>query len=128
MESKFKGTCEFCGKSWLPGTSIDKTGKQKATGKDAWCPDGRNCQGLMETSGTQQFTNTAIFTDPGELSDDEQILVDGEKRLESIAYKIAKDSHPDMDENSNTFGQIVNAKTSHLEMLMLIKALKEKSS
>ena len=129
MKAKFdNGKCYACGKTWQLGDEINQTGKTNSKGNPAWCIDGKNCQGLMETSGTQQFTNTAIFTDPGELSDDEQILVDGEKRLESIAYKIAKDSHPDMDENSNTFGQIVNAKTSHLEMLMLIKALKEKSS
>jgi hypothetical protein len=46
----------------------------------------------------------------------------------SYAYKITKETHPDLSENSNGFGMIVNAKTMQLLALMQIKATKESST
>ena len=51
-------------------------------------------------------------------------LVIGLKTMRALAYQDAKDVHPDMPENSNTFGQIVNAGISHLINLAKVKALK----
>ena len=131
MKAKFdNGKCYACGKTWKLGDEINQTGKTNSKGNPAWCVDGKNCQGNMTFGGspTSSVSETTIYTDPEELSDDEQILYDGLARVESLAYKRAKETHPDMSESSNTFGQIVNAKTTHLLSLMLIKATKEKSS
>lgn len=57
-------------------------------------------------------------------TEDMKELVMGLKTMRSLAYKDAKDVHPDMPENSNTFGQIVNAGISHLINLAKVKALK----
>ena len=57
---------------------------------------------------------------------DMQELVLGLKTMRSLAYQDAKDVHPDMAENSNVFGQIVNAGMTHLINLAMIKALKTK--
>ena len=57
---------------------------------------------------------------------DMQELVLGLKTMRSLAYQDAKDVHPDMAENSNVFGQIVNAGMTHLINLAEIKALKTK--
>lgn len=57
-------------------------------------------------------------------TDDMKELVLGLKTMRSLAYQDAKDVHPDMPENSNTFGQIVNAGVSHLINLAKVKAMK----
>ena len=54
-------------------------------------------------------------------------LVIGLKTMRALAYQDAKDIHPDMPENSNTFGQIVNAGISHLINLAKVKAMKTRS-
>ena len=51
-------------------------------------------------------------------------LVIGLKTMRALAYQDVKDVHPDMPENSNTFGQIVNAGISHLINLAKVKAMK----
>ena len=51
-------------------------------------------------------------------------LVIGLKTMRALAYQDAKDVHPDMPENSNVFGQIVNAGISHLINLAKVKAMK----
>ena len=51
-------------------------------------------------------------------------LVIGLKTMRALAYQDTKDVHPDMPENSNTFGQIVNANVSHLINLAKVKAMK----
>jgi hypothetical protein len=42
-----------------------------------------------------------------------------------LSYKDAKEVHPDLDENSNTFGTIVNAGITHLINLAQVKATKD---
>jgi|AACY02.18.fsa_nt_gi hypothetical protein len=132
MKAKFdNGKCYACGKTWKLGDEIGQTGKTNSKGNPAWCIDGANCQGNMQTSGTIGFKaseDKIIWKEPGELSEDEQILLAGQERVESLAYKITKETHPDLSENSNGFGMIVNAKTMQLLALMQIKATKESST
>ena len=59
-----------------------------------------------------------------EKTEDMKELVLGLKIMRKLAYEDAKDIHPDMPENSNTFGQIVNAGISHLINLAKVKAMK----
>lgn len=61
-----------------------------------------------------------------EQTEDMKELVLGLKTMRSLAYQDAKDVHPDMPENSNTFGQIVNASISHLINLAKVKAIRGK--
>lgn len=77
-------------------------------------------------SVAQQVTEVNVIWEyPETLTDDEQVLVGGLKRMRSLAYKDAKDVHPEMNENSNTFGTIVSAGTTQLTLLALVKAIKE---
>lgn len=62
-----------------------------------------------------------------EFTADMEELMLGLKTMRSLAYQDAKDVHPDMSENSNTFGQIVNAGISHLINLAKVKALRVKA-
>lgn len=62
-----------------------------------------------------------------EFTADMEELMLGLKTMRSLAYQDAKDVHPDMAENSNTFGQIVNAGISHLINLAKVKALRVKA-
>ena len=52
-------------------------------------------------------------------------MYDGLVRVEELAYKRVKEQQPDLSENSNIFGQIVNAKSNQLIGLLEIKAIKD---
>ena len=58
-------------------------------------------------------------------SEDMKQLVLGLESMRSLAYEDAKELHPEMNENSNTFGQIVYATTHNLIELAKVKAIKE---
>ena len=45
--------------------------------------------------------------------------------ITSVAYKLTKYQHPTLDDQSSTFGQIVNAKTGHL-VALTIRMMDEK--
>ena len=62
-----------------------------------------------------------------EKSDDMKQLEGGLEAMISLAYGIVKKSNPEMSENGNTFGQIVNARTTQLIALAQVKATKEKN-
>ena len=79
-----------------------------------------------ERSPNQSLFDTVKWD---KISEDEKTsdmleLVIGLKTMRALAYQDAKDVHPDMPENSNTFGQIVNAGISHLINLAKVKAMK----
>jgi hypothetical protein len=107
---------------------------QDNNGKAHYTRDG-NCAGAKDFSPTinnmpsvaQQVTTQKVNWEevPEELTEDEQVLLGGLKRMRILSYKDAKEVHPDLDENSNTFGQIVNAGITHLVNLALVKATKE---
>ena len=52
-------------------------------------------------------------------------LIAGLNGMRALAYQNAKELHSDMNVNSNTFGQIVNANMTHLIQLAKVKAIKE---
>ena len=83
----------------------------------------------VERSSNQSlFDNVKWSTVPeDEKTEDMRELVMGLKVMRNLAYEDAKDIHPDMPENSNTFGQIVNAGISHLINLAKVKAMKARS-
>lgn len=91
------------------------------------------CKGAKtESSTTHQVSTQTVESVKWEVlqkedyTADMQELVLGLKTMRSLAYQDAKDVHPDMAENSNVFGQIVNAGMTHLINLAEIKALKTK--
>ena len=82
-----------------------------------------------KTSNQNPFLDEKVVWDilqTEEYTDDMKELVLGLKTMRSLAYQDAKDVHPEMSENSNTFGQIVNAGISHLINLAKVKALRTK--
>jgi hypothetical protein len=84
----------------------------------------------MPKSVAQTVTETKVnwvSISDDEKSDDMKQLVLGLESMRSLAYEDAKKTHPDMSENSNVFGQIVNAGISHLIELAKVKAIKESS-
>ena len=103
---------------------------QDNNGKAHYTRDG-NCAGSSPTinnmpSVAQQVTTHKVnWEEVGEITDDEGVLLGGLKRMRLLSYEDAKEVHPDLDENSNTFGQIVNAGITHLVNLALVKATKE---
>ena len=52
-------------------------------------------------------------------------LQDGLITMTSLAYEIVKIDHPDLDDQGDKFGTIVNAKTGHLIELAKITAMKD---
>lgn len=59
-----------------------------------------------------------------EKTEDMKQLVLGLKIMQGLVYEYVKELHPDMAENTNVFGQIVNANISHLINLAKVKAIK----
>jgi len=78
--------------------------------------------------GVQKTFSTTIKTEwtQAELDEKGEELKEGLKAFKNIAYHLAKEEHPELDDQTNLFGQIVNANTSHLVQLALIKAIKTK--
>tara|TARA_B110000495_G_scaffold183811_1_gene180381 strand:+ start:232 stop:681 length:450 start_codon:yes stop_codon:yes gene_type:complete len=131
------GACIVCGsnviwveKSWQGKTSLTlrNSSDQKAHNvKDS--QGGWTCStGVSATNqsvASKAIESKVVWSDPGELSEDEQALYDGLVRVEELAYKRVKEQQPDLSENSNIFGQIVNAKSNQLIGLLEIKAIKD---
>lgn len=95
-------------------------------------PDGtpHKCSGTSQAR-EERSPNQSLFDNvkweayPDDVkTDDMRELQAGLKAMRALAYEDAKEVHPDMPENSNTFGQIVNAGISHLINLAKIKATK----
>ena len=131
-EKGSSGPCFKCGKTMYCNekeyNGMVSLQWQDQNGKAHYTKDGDCASGLAPNNmpSTQQFTTHKVnWPEVGELTEDEQVLVGGLKRMRALAYKDAKDVHPDLDENSNTFGQIVNAGITHLTQLAKVKAIKE---
>ena len=84
------------------------------------------CKPKEERSPNQSLFDTVKWdiVPEEEKTEDMKELVLGLKIMRRLAYEDAKGIHPDMPENSNTFGQIVNAGISHLINLAKVKAMK----
>ena len=76
-------------------------------------------------SKTAPVEKTTWPTAPAQYTPDQQNLMDAEEIYCKMAYDIVKTMHPSLDENSNLFGQMVNAKESHLVQLAKIKAIRD---
>ena len=127
---KVKWVTKTYGGKYNPSTTVrnadDENAHNVKVGDKNWVCS--TVTGFAENtrSVVQQATETkVVWENPGEFTDDEQLLLSGLKRMRVLAYKDAKDVHPDMNENSNTFGQIVNAGITHLTQLAKVKAIKE---
>jgi len=103
----------------------DKEGKAHYN-KDGSCKGGSINEGTQAKSYTPATTKV-VWEKVEDKSDDMTQLQLGLKGMIGLAYETVKESHPELDENSTTFGQIVNARTAHLIALAQIKATKESS-
>ena len=101
---------------------------QQKEGGSHYDKDG-GCKGV----GTQSAASTpapvveskVVWEKLDEKSADQDQLVMGLREVRSLAYEFTKEGHPELSENTNLFGQIVNANISHLLALAQIKATKE---
>lgn len=115
------GNCKNCGNE-----IIWKTPYVKGDGPLNPDSSSHRCKKKEERSPNQSLFDTVKWD---KIAEDEKTsdmleLVIGLKTMRALAYQDAKDVHPDMPENSNTFGQIVNAGISHLINLAKVKAMK----
>lgn len=76
ISSKYAGKCTFCGKAWNEGDQIETNGLKNTKGKDAWCIDGKQCEGasghVVQTSNTTNL-GQAVLSTQGGTSDHEKI-------------------------------------------------------
>ena len=123
------GNCYRCNGLITCGEGYEKKPTWKnSDGKSHYNKDGtcRNGIGVVETSSVLPPATTKInWPKIEEKSDDMKQLVMGLESMIFLAWENTKKTHPDLDENSNIFGQIVNAKTTHLIQLAKVKAIKE---
>ena len=119
---------EYNGQIQLQWQNADGSAHYKKIGpgdKDFACSSGTK---FNTPSVAQQLTmNKVSWTviSEEEQSEDMKQLLAGLKGMRALAYQDAKELHPDMDENSNVFGQIVNAGITHLIQLAKVKAKKK---
>ena len=79
-------------------------------GKHHNCPNSDYAK--KDRSETKQIFNTGttkVNIKPLELKPEDQTLIDQENRYYYVAFLIAKERYPDVDQNSDKFGQITNA-------------------
>ena len=103
---------------------------------DKWTPlnaDGSDhkstCSG-KPTSDEVQFKvqeTKVIWGKIDKPTQDQEILSEGLRQIRLLAYEFTKENHPELSDNSNLFGTIVNANITHLIGLAQIKATKESS-
>ena len=121
------GNCKNCGNDIIWKTPYVK-------GDGPLNPDSSPHRCKKQSDHQERSPNQTLFDNvkwsrvpEDEKTDDMRELVMGLKVMRNLAYEDAKDIHPDMPENSNTFGQIVNAGISHLINLAKVKAMKARS-
>ncbi len=93
--------------------------------KDGDCADSTKFETQSVAQKVQE--TKVVWEKLDETSEDQQQLVSGLREVRSLAYTFTKENHPELSENTNLFGQIVNANISHLLALAQIKATKESS-
>lgn len=67
------------------------------------------------------------WKDAGEHTKEMDVLLGGLASMRALAYEDTRLLHPTLGENSNVFGQIVNATMGHLIELAKVKAIKDSS-
>ena len=122
------GNCYKCNGLMTCGEGFEgKPTWKNSDGKSHYNKDGTCRNGTpVETSAPAQTTTTKVnWPTLEEKSGDMEELVLGLKSMRALAFEDAKETHPDLDDNGNIFGQIVNAGITHLIQLAKVKAIKE---
>jgi len=84
------------------------------------------CTGSKPSTPQVQETKV-VWGELGKSTPDQELLKAGLHQIRLLAYEFTKENHPELGDNSNLFGTIVNANISHLIGLAQIKATKESS-
>lgn len=74
-----------------------------------------------KTSPTVKVRWTQV---PDKLSDNQSDLYHGYHELTTVAYMLTKEQHPNLSDESDTFGMIVHAKSLVLSNMLIAKAIK----
>tara|TARA_R110000772_G_scaffold262954_1_gene382430 strand:- start:3509 stop:3937 length:429 start_codon:yes stop_codon:yes gene_type:complete len=136
LEPKTEGTsgaCSVCGsnviwveKSWQGKTSLTLRNSSDQKAHNVKSGDSWVCStGYTQSVASKAIENKVVWNEVGELSEDEQQLVGGLERVRDVAKGVTSRHHPELSDNSTTFGQINNANMGHLLALMKIKAIKD---
>lgn len=136
LEPKTEGTsgaCSVCGsnviwveKSWQGKTSLTLRNSSDQKAHNVKSGDSWICStGYTQSVASKAIENKVVWNEVGELSEDEQQLVGGLERVRDVAKGVTSRHHPELSDNSTTFGQINNANMGHLLALMKIKAIKD---
>jgi beta-galactosidase GanA len=108
----------------LQWQGTDGKAHYKKIGEEFVCGNGFSAQTNTPSVVTETIVNWTVIPEE-EQSDDMKQLIAGLNGMRALAYQNAKELHSDMNVNSNTFGQIVNANMTHLIQLAKVKAIKE---
>jgi len=81
--------------------------------------------GEQNQSTTPQTAGKTIWDIIDTKSSDMIELQTGSNVMRALAYENTKNSYPDMDDQSQIFGTIVNAEKGHLIQMRLIKQIKD---
>jgi len=127
------GACSVCGsnviwveKSWQGKTSLTLRNSSDQKAHNVKSGDSWICStGYTQSVASKAIENKVVWNEVGELSEDEQQLVGGLERVRDVAKGVTSRHHPELSDNSTTFGQINNANMGHLLALMKIKAIKD---
>jgi len=127
------GACSVCGsnviwveKSWQGKTSLTLRNSSDQKAHNVKSGDSWVCStGYTQSVASKAIENKVVWNEVGELSEDEQQLVGGLERVRDVAKGVTSRHHPELSDNSTTFGQINNANMGHLLALMKIKAIKD---
>ena len=127
------GACTVCGsnviwveKSWQGKTSLTLRNSSDQKAHNVKSGDSWVCStGYTQSVASKAIENKVVWNEVGELSEDEQQLVGGLERVRDVAKGVTSRHHPELSDNSTTFGQINNANMGHLLALMKIKAIKD---
>ena len=108
----------------LQWQGIDGKAHYKKIGEEFVCGNGFSAQTNTPSAVQETVVNWTVLPEE-DVSADMKQLMSGLDMMRALAYQNAKELHPDMSVNSNTFGQIVNANMTHLIQLAKVKAIKE---
>jgi len=78
-----------------------------------------------QSTSSQSGTTKTLWSSINGKTPDMQNLQDGLGTMIALAYESTKIDHPDLDDQGDKFGTIVNARTGHLIRLALIKSIKD---
>tara|TARA_R110000823_G_C15570971_1_gene461791 strand:+ start:55 stop:489 length:435 start_codon:yes stop_codon:yes gene_type:complete len=116
---------EYNGMVSLQWQGIDGTAHYKKVGENFVCKTGSAVSSNVQSVASKIVENNVNWIPLGKTTKDMDLLVVGLETMTALAYSFSKKMHPDLSENSNLFGQIVNANRSALLELAHIKAIKD---